>query len=177
MTRQIFRLSWFAPIVLHTCLQALASQQPAHSKDQEAICGSPNSCKHEFHETLMGLGQAGDGTLLDVRTFETNSGVKLTTVHGHFASSSAATAELQRRTSKASKILEKGERKAYGLSVGQRVVAITSPLEGAAERATVFLTEGPEFYEIISPSMQLVLEFEARYYSLKREDRKSKNGG
>jgi len=175
MTRQIFRLSWFAPIVLHTCLQALASQQPAHSKDQEAICGSPNSCKHEFHETLMGLGQAGDGTLLDVRTFETNSGVKLTTVHGHFASSSAATAELQRRTSKASKIIEKGEHTAFGLSVGQRVVAITSPL-GAKERAAVLLTEGTEFYEIISPSMQLVLEFEARYYNLKREDRKDKEG-
>src|SRR5438445_5201340 len=143
-------LKYLIVAVALVSLNALAQQSTPGSTQPQVQDGKDTSAKHKFSQLFMAAGAAGDGTPLDIRTFETPDGIKLTTVHGQFSTPEAASAELHRRMAEASKIVEQGSRTAFGLPIGERVVAIIAPMKKLPERPTVLLTDGSDFYQISS---------------------------
>jgi hypothetical protein len=115
--------------------------------------------KECFEAVAMGDGIAGDGTTrLAINTYRSSGDTIVTSVHGHFVSSEAAIAELQRRMKEATKTVEQGSRKEP--MAGQRAVVFFPATEIFPERAAILLTHDKDYYEIISPSLRIALEFE-----------------
>jgi hypothetical protein len=112
-------------------------------------------------------GPAGDGTQLSVRVYMSSEGTEVTTAHGHFKSRAAAKAELERQTKQDGKILERVSRiNSSGTVVGERAIVRLAATKLLPEHSSIFLTDGRDYYEISSSSMELALDMAKRYYNL-----------
>jgi hypothetical protein len=93
--------------------------------------------------------------------YESSDGERLSESGNGFSSVAMANRELQKRISKAEKIVERTVKfDSKGKKVGERVIAIFPPNEGRTTWVSIIWTDKTAIGSINAPSLQLALEFE-----------------
>jgi hypothetical protein len=115
-----------------------------------------------FETTLVGEMRDEDGTHLAFTLFRAPDGTKLTATHHRFDSQLEAQNYFEKLIGKATKIVNKTRRKdTSGAIVAQRAeVVISGPARSEKAVSAILWTDGSEFHEIISESLEdnLLLE-------------------
>jgi hypothetical protein len=113
---------------------------------------------------MVANGPAGDGTELSISVYVTPEGTHVNTVHGRFKSKAAAKAELERQLKQDDRIVERAARKnPLGKVVGERVIVRFAATQARPDYSAVLLTDGRDYYEVTSSSMELVIDMAKRY--------------
>ena len=112
-----------------------------------------------------GMGElTEDGVDLSFTVFEASDGVRLTAIHREFDSPLRAREQFDKEVAKARKIIERGKKTdSAGKVVGERAQIIARSSGRGKTVPAVLWTDGPHFYEIVSNSVQDILELEKRY--------------
>jgi hypothetical protein len=155
-----FRIS-IGSLVLACGLTGFATSQPA-AQNGKNPASNPSDQREEFDLHLMAGEKAEDGTMLQSRIYEGSYGHRVTVVHGEFSSYEAAKAHLRYQMKQAEHVFDFHPRTNVELGPGERAVVLF-PMTGSIPKcAAVLLTEGPHYYEIVSESLDVVLDVEQR---------------
>ena len=120
--------------------------------------------KKKWHVAGMGELQAPDGTPLSFTAYKSADGVSVTVIHGTFTSEVRAVQELDRAVKKAEKIVNEGpSRDSLGNAVGRRAIMLVRNEPSSALETAILWTNGPSFYEVLSPSEPVAIYWETRY--------------
>jgi hypothetical protein len=151
--------------LLSTMISGMPGSTSAQARTEDKNDRLPASQRGEVFpkpiDSLVGLanGSAGDGTELSISVYVTSEGTQVNTVHGHFKSKAAAKAELERQLKQEDKIVERAPRKTpLGKVVGERVIVRFAATQGQPNYSAVLLTDGRDYYEITSSSIDLAID-------------------
>ena len=130
----------------------------------------PGTAKQNVHDKLKsvwaGNGRASDGTFLELNSYATSDGTRLSISRATFSSPSAAQKELNLWGKQATKIIERGVTKnSSGQAVGLRLRGKFPPPKPHEENNGILWTEGKEFFWVSSPSLELALQMEKEFAS------------
>jgi hypothetical protein len=145
------------PLMPRSCPVVPVTRQIGTQNQESRQRASEGS--EQYSMLALANGRAGDGTVLSMRVYEGRGGIKVTIAHGHFKSRAAAKVELDRQVKHEGKILERASRTdAFGKVIGERVVAQLSATDSLPERFAVLLTDGLDYYEVSSPSLEMAVD-------------------
>jgi hypothetical protein len=141
--------SWTLPI----CPVTVA--RDAQAKPELGKQFPPKSRVEDFVNTGAGEMLADDGTVLAFATYRAADGVIVTVMHKEFPSASRAHEQIAKEASKATKVLDWNPiRNNKGSVSGERVVAVMPTSESSHTVHSILWTDGPQFYQIFSSSLQ-----------------------
>lgn len=115
----------------------------------------------EFEPEMSACGYIKGAGRFSSLGYKSSDGVGVGYVIGDYRSAPRANQALGRKLKEAIQIIERGPKlDGRGRHVGERVVAMFTPIAPFQELGSVFWTDGSHFYAIDSPSLKHALEFE-----------------
>jgi hypothetical protein len=164
MTRKISLCSAAFQMV---CLVAPPGLSPA-SAVRSTLCqsSSKTTAPPKSNELRFARGTPGDliqdGEVLGFTTYKASNGVGLTSIYNTFDEASHAAAFFEKELGLAAKVITRGEKiNKDGKVIGERAeILLPKPNE---KLTAVMWTDGRNFHEIDSTSLEVILEFEKGY--------------
>ncbi len=152
----------FSRITIMLFVALLASAAAPKTGPQNSNPAANNDAsQEELNWISAGDGRASDGTFLEFYTYKNKKDIRVNLTKGKFTSSSAAQKELSLWLKTATKIIEQGSVKdATGETVGKRAVAFFSESKSHHEYFAILWTNGPKYYWLSSPSLDLARDLE-----------------
>jgi hypothetical protein len=141
---------------------SMALQSQGSSSGARPVQPRPKKKKSlKFENMMMGESITTEGVHLGLMTFQASDGVKLTVIEGEFGSAQRAQQEFDKEIAKATKVIERGEKKdKTGKAIGERAQIMAGTSDPDNPIPAVVWTDGLWFHEIRSISMRDILELE-----------------
>lgn len=128
---------------------------------QEKMANANTSQELTFRRTAIFDGSTEDGARFAEHFYKSSDCVSISEETIFFGSTSLAQRELERKSTKAASIIERGPKSDdTGQHVGERIVLAVAASPPEKAYAEIIWSSGPTFHSLVAPSLSYILEFE-----------------